>query len=207
LIGLGVTAAVTKFGEELDRNTASDPINASIIVGVFVVYSVRFFFNNWVYLSESYHTDSLKNQSEHYLLTVLRCAHFDLLLSIITGASCAFAGTLLNPDGNHLFGILALLIFHYSSDLCLLGHNYWVRRSESELSPKVVLWLFNNAAFIGIFAYILVQVTSHGNDKSYYMMAFALMWLGNSVVALGLTAYFGYAETRQARQYFRSQYN
>jgi ABC-type glycerol-3-phosphate transport system permease component len=172
LTGLGVTAAVTRFGTELDSSTPPGTVIASTIFGVFLIYSVRFFFNNWVYLSESYHRDSLKDQPEHYLLTVLRCAHFDLFLSIITGASCAFAGTLLNAEGKHLFGILALLIFHYTSDLLLLGHNYWVRRNESDsgLSPKVIFWLLNNAVFLVVFTYLLVNLPSDADTKANYMM-------------------------------------
>jgi hypothetical protein len=57
LMGLGVTGAVTKFGTELDSSTPPDPLIASTIFGVFLVYSIRFFFNNWVYLSESYHKE------------------------------------------------------------------------------------------------------------------------------------------------------
>jgi hypothetical protein len=179
---------------------------ATFIFGVFIVYAVRFFYNNWVYLSESYHRESLKDQPEHYLLTVLRCAHFDLSLSIITGASCAFAGTLLNEEGKHLFGILVLLIFHYTSDLLLLGHNYWARRKETDsgLSPKVVFWLLNNAMFVAIFTYFVINLLPDATAKANYMFPFSVLWLINSVIALGLTAGFSHLETREARRFFKS---
>ena len=94
LIGLGITNAVVRFGDDLSKRMSSKA--EFVLFLVFAFYSVRFFVNNWIYLEQSYRRDVLIQYKSLHLLTVFRCAHLDLLLSIITGATCAFAGTMLS---------------------------------------------------------------------------------------------------------------
>jgi hypothetical protein len=208
LIGLGLTNAVTKFGQELDDPKNYAPFTAIFVFLVFVIYTVRFFFNNWIYLSESYRTEVLEDlvntQPGSYLRIVLRCAHLDLLLSIITGASCAFAGTMLNPNGAHLTEILVLLIFHYFADLIILGHNSYSRRRESadekfsrKRFAKVNCWLINNAAFCLIFLMLLRRIRID-NQPASHMITFTVLWLINSMLAVGISLVFGFLERKDA---------
>jgi hypothetical protein len=65
LIGLGLTNGVTRFGAILDesRKTHSFYVVA-LIYGAFMSYGMRSFFNNWVYLPDSYpHKEFLSNAS------------------------------------------------------------------------------------------------------------------------------------------------
>ena len=175
-IGLGITNAVVRFGDDLSKEVS---VNALLLFAVFCFYSIRFFVNNWIYLEQSYRREMLTTHAPLYLLTVFRCAHLDLLLSIITGATCAFAGTMLNTmlDLKHqdvaktgLDLLLLLLIFHYIADLLILLHNWWFRHKEQEKYIeqalfKVFLWLCNNTVFTAVFAMLFV-LTLNNTVKS-----------------------------------------
>jgi hypothetical protein len=167
-MGFGITNGVTKFGDSLQKSFS---ITLALLFTAFVIYSVRFFFNNWIYLSQSYYEQVLNILDDIHLRTVLRCAHFDMLLIIIAGSSCAFTGTMLDPSGGELIPILILLIFHYIADLAITLHNVLVRRDEKEvdisvLLRQVVAWVINNSVFSAVFLMLMIDIFEKNRDPS-----------------------------------------
>jgi hypothetical protein len=218
LIGLGITNAVVRFGDDLSKGVS---VNALLLFAVFCLYSIRFFVNNWIYLEQSYRREILATREPLYLLTVFRCAHLDLLLSIITGATCAFAGTMLNtmldlkhPDVTKtgLDSLLLLLIFHYIADLFILLHNWWFRHKEQEKYIeqalfKVFLWLCNNTMFTAIFAILFVLTLNNMLKSDTVVSIFTYCWLLNSVIAVGITFGFSHYEITHERRRLRQEHS
>jgi hypothetical protein len=239
LIGLGITNAVVKFGENITRplcaetlvnppsptpeNCLHHPIGLEVYVlfFVFFFYATRFFFNNWVYLRQSYRQDLLETEAYSYsqLETVFRCAHFDLMLSIVTGATCAFAGTLLSavpgPPQTGLELILILLVFHYIFDLVILLHNWWYRRAEEQQSEnedvrqallQVILWVGNNAIFLTIFAsFVAFLLLGYVKPKTRLVDPFIILWFLNSLIAVSITSISSRPEMKRHREKHQSQ--
>jgi hypothetical protein len=181
----------TKFGESLQKSFS---ITLILLFVAFAAYSVRFFFNNWIYLSQSYRQELLKQLDAPHLRTVLRCAHFDMLLSIIAGASCAFTGTMLEPNGGELIPILILLIFHFIADFVITLHNVVVRQSESgrdiaRLFWQVVSWIINNITFSVMFFIFVVMIYLGTVSAIGFVVWFPYIWFINSVISIGITIF------------------
>jgi hypothetical protein len=198
-MGFGITNGVIKFGESLQKSFS---FTLALLFIAFAIYSARFFFNNWIYLSQSYYKESLNKLNDIQLRRVLRCAHFDMLLSIIAGSSCAFTGTMLDPSGGELIPILILLIFHYISDLVITFHNVWVRQDEKEIDLsglyfQVVSWIVNNSVFSAIFLMLVILIFTNDFNASGAIRWFPYAWILNSVIAIGITIYFGHQEMRK----------
>jgi hypothetical protein len=216
LIGLGITNAVVRFGDDLSKGMS---INGFLLFLVFSFYSVRFFVNNWIYLEQSYRREILPQYQPLHLLTIFRCAHLDLLLSIITGATCAFAGTMLNTmldltqeqaTKTGLESLFVLLIFHYVSDLGILLHNWWFRHEEQEKYIKqalfkVFLWMCNNTVFTTLFAMLLFLTMNDFLSAGTIVMIFTYGWLMNSIIAVGITFGFSHYEITRERRRLRQE--
>jgi hypothetical protein len=200
-MGFGITNGVIKFGEGWHLQK-SFPTTSILLFTAFAFYSVRFFFNNWIYLSQSYYTESLKKIDDvHKLRAILRCAHLDMLLSIIAGASCAFTGTMIDPSGDALVPIMTFLIVHYLADLFITVHNVKFRQDEKEMSisklfDQVMAWITNNIAFVACLLMFVGIIYSNNLDVSWVIKAFPGAWLVNSIIAIGITIYFSRREMK-----------
>lgn len=160
VIGLGITAAIGKFAE-LFKNPSDVPSEDQVfILAVFLIYATRFFFNNWLYLSESYDLallddlqDIIKRRSikTKYFMTILRCVNFDIGLAIFTGLACALTGTLVFIESVHTPVVVALVV-HYLFDATILAHNIlsrWLERpAEYAFNLTRVVFLVWQQSFI-----------------------------------------------------------
>jgi len=141
------------------------------------------------------------------------------MLSIVTGATCAFAGTLLSsvpgPAQTGLELILILLVFHYAFDLAILLHNWWYRRAEEQQSEnedvrqallQVILWVGNNAIFLTIFAsFVALLLLGYVKPKKRLVEPFIILWFLNSLIAVSITSISSRREMRRHRERHQGQ--
>ena len=208
VIGLGITAAIGN-----STGIFKIPVDGPkiFILSVFLLYAVRFFFNNWLYMSESYDESLLDDLEQRlktngarksYFLTVLRCVNFDVGLAIFTGLACALIGTLIFV-AQACAAITLALIVHYGLDASIMIHNARSRWLEKPAEyafniTRVICWFSNNLVFTGIFLGMLMFASS--NEET--LMIIVGLWMVNSFIALGITGGFALAEARNLRRSF-----
>jgi hypothetical protein len=168
----------------------------SFVLFVFGVYAIRFFFNNYLYLHQSYsdyRLDELESEGEP-LTPLVFSSGLDLGLSIFTGIIMSIISMTLMEAGQRLRYLLIFLIFHYIIDAAVLGRNILARRTEPGYGPefsKVGLWLLFNVIFTMLFGFVLFQDVEASNYSELLLFQFTMIaWLANSVLNLLVTFFF-----------------
>jgi hypothetical protein len=199
VIGLGLTGAIA---EKLKHDVGTDHAIGGEMSGfdllataVFVIYASRFFFNNWIYLSDSYSENKLAAlSSTDEMRAVLGRARIDLLLNIFTGIIVCVAAMMLYRD--RVEWLTLCIVAHYLIDLGALWYTVLNRKDmKNGQEPKMVTaWIINNGSFTAIFLILMGILLTNGQEKpllvtwvDYLVLGF---WLINSLVAFCITVHY-----------------
>ena len=200
-IGLGLTnSIVEKLKYATDPgpmvNQDNDPFFQfpAFVLFVFGVYAIRFFFNNYMYLHQSYddhRLDELEAKGEDLRRLVFN-SYYDLFLSIFTGVIMSVISMTLTEGGRRLKVLLILLIFHYLIDAIVLGRNVFRRRAEPGYERefnRVFTWLLSNIVFIMVFILLLIldNLRIDSYPENLLFRAMMVIWLVNSCINLSVT--------------------
>jgi hypothetical protein len=107
-------------------NGRSSLLNIMVLL-VFFLYTTRFFFNNYTYLSEIYGEGSVEvaENEKDKLLSLKFSSLFDLVLSVFTGIIVCLVSMVLTQK--RVVILLAFLMLHYIIDALVLG--FWTVRT------------------------------------------------------------------------------
>jgi hypothetical protein len=204
-IGVGLTnAIVEKLKYAIDANqpspqgaVAEDPFFhfPSFVLFVFGVYAIRFFFNNYIYLHQSYddqRLDELEAEGRS-LKPLIFSSGLDLGLSIFTGVMMTIISMTLSNKGDRLKYLLIFLVLHYAIDAAVLGRNIFTRKDEPGFGrefKKVFSWLFSNVIFIMIYLGLLFLDLAKDYTDLLLFQCMMVIWLANSVINLWITYVF-----------------
>lgn len=190
----------TKYSISSYDNSLSPPFDSefssidTVCLGVFLIYAIRFFFNNYIYLCEAYDTEKLRGLDSDKLKYISRCAFLDLLLSLFTGVVICIVSMAL--DVSRTLYLLSLIILHYLIDTIIMGLNAYRRRAElhaKRLFLRVALWLVNNLVFMFYFLFLLLLMFVYPHKLpprdwlSGYFSWTIWPWLANCCIAYIIT--------------------
>jgi hypothetical protein len=167
------------------------------------LYAIRFFFNNWIYLSESYDIELLnqlekKKEKDKYFITILLCSDFDIAMATLAGLGCGVVGHALFIKGIPIIIVYTALLIHYLSDVVIFGVNMLLRMREKPQDydfnvSRVIWWITNNAFFCVVI--IALMIFDVPDEKLWFL----LFWMLNSFGAVVITLRFAFRENLGSR--------